>query len=87
MVLRPAPLKKTPLEYLKMLYVDTAEGMWKPAMDLAYGFYGSSHMLFGTDYPWGDTARIIQNIKALNTSEEEKELILGGNAAKLLKIK
>ena len=75
----PLPLKKTPIEYLKMFYVDTAEGMWKPAMDLAYGFYGSSHMLFGTDYPWGDTAKIIDNIKALNITEEEKNMILGEN--------
>jgi predicted TIM-barrel fold metal-dependent hydrolase len=81
----PLPLKKTPIEYLKMFYVDTAEGMWKPAMDLAYGFYGASHMLFGTDYPWGDTAKIIDNIKALNIAEEEKKMILGENALKLFK--
>jgi len=81
----PPPLKKTPIEYLKMFYVDTAEGMWKPAMDLAYSFYGSSHMLFGTDYPWGDTPKIIANIKALNITEEEKKMILGENASKLFK--
>ena len=73
----PAPLKKIPLEYLKMFYVDTAEGMWKPAMGLAYGFFGTSHMLFGTDYPWGDTPKIIENIRALNITEEEKRMILG----------
>jgi uncharacterized protein len=82
----PLPLKKTPIEYLKMFYVDTAEGMWKPAMDLAHGFYGSSHMVFGTDYPWGDTSKIISNIKTLNIPEEEKRMILGENAAKLFKI-
>jgi predicted TIM-barrel fold metal-dependent hydrolase len=82
----PAPLKKTPIEYLKMFYVDTAEGMWKSAVDLALGFYGSSHILFGTDYPWGETPRIIENIKALNITEEEKRMILGGNAAKLFQI-
>jgi predicted TIM-barrel fold metal-dependent hydrolase len=82
----PAPLKKTPIEYLKMFYVDTAEGMWKPAVELAHGFYGSSHMLFGTDYPWGDTPKIIENIRALKIPEEEKQMILGENAAKLFKI-
>ncbi len=82
----PLPLKKTPIEYLKMFYVDTAEGMWKPAMDLAHGFYGSSHMLFGTDYPWGDTPKIIKNIKALNIPEEEKSMILGENAARLFQL-
>jgi len=82
----PAPLKKTPIEYLKMFYVDTAEGMWKPAVQLAYGFYGSFHMLFGTDYPWGDTPKIIENIKTLEISNKEKQMILGENAAKLFKI-
>jgi predicted TIM-barrel fold metal-dependent hydrolase len=82
----PAPLKKAPIEYLKMFYVDTAEGMWKPAMNLALGFYGSSHILFGTDYPWGDTAKIIENIRTLDISNVEKQMILGENAAKLFKI-
>lgn len=82
----PLPLKKAPIEYLKMFYVDTAEGMWKPALNLAYGFYGSSHIVFGTDYPWGDTPKIIENIKALNIPEEEKSMILGENAAKLFQL-
>jgi hypothetical protein len=43
-------------------------------------------MLFGTDYPWGDTPKIMDNIKALNITEEEKRMILGENAAKLFKI-
>jgi predicted TIM-barrel fold metal-dependent hydrolase len=84
--LPPPPLKKTPIEYLKMFYVDTAEGMWKPALNLALDFYGSSHLLFGTDYPWGDTPKIIANIKALNITEEEKRMVLDENAAKLFKI-
>ena len=83
----PPPSKKTPMEYMKMFYVDTAEGMWKPALDLSYSFFGSSHMLFGTDYPWGDTPKIIENISALNIPEEEKKMILGENAVKLLGIR
>ncbi len=85
--LPPSPLKKTPMEYMKMFYVDTAEGMWKPAMDLSHDFFGSSHMLFGTDYPWGDTPKIIENIGSLNIPEEEKKMILGENAVKLLGIR
>jgi predicted TIM-barrel fold metal-dependent hydrolase len=82
----PVPLRKTPMEYMKMFYVDTAEGMWKPAMVLCQGFFGSKHMLFGTDFPWGDTPRIIENIKGLDIPEEEKRMILGENAMKLLKL-
>ena len=82
----PAPLRRTPMEYMKMFYVDTAEGMWKPAIVLAHGFYGSQHMLFGTDLPWGDTPKIIENINGLDIPEEEKRMILGENAMKLLKL-
>jgi predicted TIM-barrel fold metal-dependent hydrolase len=82
----PAPLSKTPMEYMKMFFVDTAEGMWKPAMVLSQGFYGSEHMLFGTDFPWGDTPRIIENIKGLDIPEEEKQMIFGENAMKLFEL-
>jgi predicted TIM-barrel fold metal-dependent hydrolase len=82
----PAPLKKPPMEYMKMFYVDTAEGMWKPAMVLSHSFFGAGHMVFGTDFPWGDTPNIIENIKSLGIPEEEKRMILGENAIRLLKI-
>ncbi len=84
--LPPAPLKKSPMEYMKMFYVDTAEGMWKPAMILSHAFFGSSHMLFGTDYPWGNTPEIIKNIEGLDIPEEEKEMMFSGNALRLLRI-
>ena len=74
------------MEYLKMFYVDTAEGMWKPALVLAQGFYGSEHLLFGTDLPWGDTPRIIQNINSLSIPEEEKKMIFGENAKRLFNL-
>jgi predicted TIM-barrel fold metal-dependent hydrolase len=82
----PTPLKKTPIEYMKMFYVDTAEGMWKPALGVSQAFFGSNHMLFGTDFPWGDTRKIIENIRSLDIPEEEKRLILGENAMRLLKL-
>jgi len=82
----PAPLKKLPMDYMKMFYVDTAEGMWRPAMVLSHSFFGSGHMLFGTDFPWGDTPKIIENVKSLAIPEEEKRMILGENAIRLLKL-
>jgi predicted TIM-barrel fold metal-dependent hydrolase len=46
----------------------------------------SAYMLFGTDFPWGDTPRIIENINALGIPEEEKKMILGENAKRLFKL-
>ena len=82
----PAPLTKSPFEYMRMFYVDTAEGAWNPALVLSHGFYGTDHVLFGTDLPWGDTPGIIENIRALSVPDEEKEMILGGNARRLFRI-
>jgi predicted TIM-barrel fold metal-dependent hydrolase len=82
----PAPLRKSPMEYMKMFYVDTAEGMWRPALVLSQEFFGSRHMLFGTDFPWGNTERIIENIRGLEIPDDEKRMILGENAVKLLKV-
>jgi len=82
----PAPLRESPMEYMKMFYVDTAEGMWKPALVLSQEFFGSGHMLFGTDFPWGNTPKIIENIKSLDIPEEEERMILGENAMRLLRV-
>jgi predicted TIM-barrel fold metal-dependent hydrolase len=78
-----------PNEYFKMFYVDTAEGAWKPALACAQAFFGSSHVLLGTDYPIHgelDLEDTIKAIRGLDIPDNEKALILGGNAAKLLKL-
>lgn len=48
--------------------------------------FGAERILFGTDSPWGDQAKSVEVIRALPLSQEEKDAILGGNAAKLLKL-
>jgi len=42
--------------------------------------------LVGTDFPWGDTPKIIEDIKSLSIPEEEKRMTLGENAIGLLKM-
>ncbi|MGC8515706.1 MAG: amidohydrolase family protein [Thermoplasmata archaeon] len=79
--------KTDPLDLLRSFYVDTAEGMWKPWLDIALDFFGTSHVLFGTDYPWGDSPGIIRNIEELSYDQETKEAIFSGNAKKLMHIK
>jgi predicted TIM-barrel fold metal-dependent hydrolase len=68
----PPPLKMVPMDYLKKFYVDAAEGMWRPAMVLANGFFGSAHMLFGTDFPWGDTRKIIEKTSEASISQRRR---------------
>ena len=85
--LPPSPLKKSPMELMKMFYVDTAEGMWKLWLETAVKFFGPDHILFGTDFPQAPIKDIMDNVKSLEISDTDKKKILGENAAKLLGIR
>lgn len=84
-------LTKEPIEYFKKFYVDTAIHGNTPALMLGYSFFGPDHILLGADMPLGDPgfgvgsyARAISAIEAMDITEEEKRMILGGNVSKLL---
>lgn len=72
---------------LKSFYVDTSEGMWMPWLEAALDFFGVDHLMFGTDYPWGNSAGIIDNIEQLKLSDAERDLIYNGNAARVIGMK
>lgn len=46
--------------------------------------HGAEKILFGSDFPWHDPIREIELIRSLDIAEEEKALILGENAKRLL---
>lgn len=46
--------------------------------------HGADKILFGSDYPWHLSSQEMELIRSLDISEEEKRLILGENAKKLL---
>jgi predicted TIM-barrel fold metal-dependent hydrolase len=46
--------------------------------------HGAEKVLFATDSPWSDACREKAALQATSLTEREKELILGGNAARLL---
>jgi aminocarboxymuconate-semialdehyde decarboxylase len=75
--------------YWKNIYGDTAVHGSLPACQCGYSFFGAERMLFGTDYPFASPT-IIQDslsaVKALPIPRSETDLILGLNAARLLKI-
>jgi aminocarboxymuconate-semialdehyde decarboxylase len=81
-----AKAKAKPSAYLKNLYfdnmiyrVDTVDYLRKLA--------GSDHVMVGTDYPYdlGDW-KAVDKIEALDCPDTEKELMLEGNAKRLLKL-
>ena len=48
-------LTKSPIEYYKMFYNDTALYGNTPALMCAYAFCGADHLLFAADMPLGDS--------------------------------
>lgn len=79
-------------EYFENIYGDTAVDGTIGAFQCGYSFFGAKRMLYGSDYPFGPEAGedfIRENlfgVKALPIPTKEKEMILGGNARKMLKI-
>ena len=81
-------IKKAPSSYLEKFYFDTITfdpQMLRQMIDR----YGAEHVLLGTDYPYDmgveNPIRFVASVPRLRG--DEKVRILGGNAARLLKIK
>jgi len=47
---------------------------------------GAEKILFGSDYPLLSQGRFVERIQALDLAPEQKRLVLGGNAARLLRL-
>jgi aminocarboxymuconate-semialdehyde decarboxylase len=80
-------ISRPPSSYLKQFYFDTVNFDPK-AVELAISFAGADHILAASDYPHqiGSIEKMLDSLKAIRVSEEDRAKILGGNAAKLLKI-
>jgi predicted TIM-barrel fold metal-dependent hydrolase len=76
-------LPKPPSEYLKKMYIDTAQSLHKPALECAFDFTPADRILFGTDYPFFDLNSSIEIIKSLHLSREMENKIFSGNAKAL----
>ena len=81
-------IRKAPSSYLRKMYFDTITfdpRMLRHMIDQ----YGPAHVLLGTDYPYDmgeeDPVGLIASVPGLKRAE--RDMIEGGNAARLLKIK
>jgi aminocarboxymuconate-semialdehyde decarboxylase len=83
---RAAQAKKPPSGYLKNIYYD--DMIYRvDALDYLRNLAGADHIMVGTDYPFllGDW-KAVEKIEALDCPDSEKELMLEGNAKRLLKL-
>ncbi len=80
-------IAQPPSTYLKKFYLDTVNFDPK-AIELAIHFSGVERILAGSDYPHqiGSIEKMLSSIGELRISLEERAKILGGNAARLLRI-
>ena len=77
-------IKKLPSEYAKHLYYDTAS-FYGPAIMMAHGIVGAERLLWGSDEPMiGDDTALIDG---LPLPAADKAKIVGGNAARIFRLK
>jgi uncharacterized protein len=87
-------LTQPPLEYFKKFYADTVLGGNTPALMCGHAFFGTDHMLFGSDYPYpggadrGDVAlgEVIRSVEMMDVTKAEKTKIFSSNARRILKM-
>lgn len=80
-------ISRPPSTYLRQLYFDTV--VFDPEdLGLLIARYGSDHVLLGSDYPYdmqeSDPVGFVNRVEGLE--DKERAAVLGGNAARLLKL-
>jgi aminocarboxymuconate-semialdehyde decarboxylase len=82
-----ANISRPPGEYLRRFYFDTVN-FDAQALKLGIAFAGVDHILAGSDYPHqvGSIGRMLESIRGLDISEQDRAAIFGGNAARLLQL-
>lgn len=84
-------IKENPLDSFKRFYVDTADHP-SSTLKCVLDFFAIDRLVLGTNYPYGpeEGCLLVKNslkaIEGLGLKKEEKEKILGTNAARLLKV-
>ncbi|MEL4105406.1 amidohydrolase family protein [Oscillospiraceae bacterium WX1] len=71
----------------KNIYLDTAMGFEYFSNELflqIVAAHGADKVLFASDSPWSDAGSELESLEALPLCRAEKDLIRGGNAARLL---
>jgi len=81
-----APLKRMPSDYLHDNMVVSTSGNYLPAaFRCTREALGMDKILLGTDYPYEDMDEAFAFLEGLGLAAEEKDMLYGGNAGRLLR--
>jgi predicted TIM-barrel fold metal-dependent hydrolase len=78
-----ARLQRSVAEYFTLFYADTS-GQTPISIRAALEFLGIEHVLLGSDAPFGPLANHLATLAQLDLSAEDRGLLLGGNAERVL---
>jgi len=86
-------LKLEAIDYFRMFYADTAIYGNPAALMCGHAFFGADHILFGIDFPLGDTEhgdrnyrQTINAIEQMDITEEDRKKIYEDNARQLMRL-
>jgi predicted TIM-barrel fold metal-dependent hydrolase len=82
-----ARLPRAPIEYFRRFFTDSAMFGAPHAVRCATEFFGTDHVLFGTDTPLGGPRVVhdtIADIDAMSLADEDRERIYEGNSRRVL---
>jgi len=85
-------LTKSPVDYYRMFYCDTAIQGNTPALMCAYEFFGADHMVFASDTPYDNelggrvTRETLEGVMAMPIDEASRRKILVDNARRLFRL-
>ncbi len=89
----PTKVSKPYINHFKKFYSDTAAFGYTPkVLELTLDFFGSEHVLFGSDTPFDATGgqyftkETLRSIKDMQTTLETRNALLSGNAKRILKV-
>lgn len=82
-----ANIRERPSSYLKRFYYDTVN-FDTAAQRLAIEFAGVDHIVAGSDYPHqiGSIPKMLSSIRSLPVTDADRTKILGGNAARIVRL-
>jgi aminocarboxymuconate-semialdehyde decarboxylase len=83
---RAANLPRPPSAYMKRMYTDTVSPH-AMGMRFALEYYGSDHVMYGTDYPCWDPATALALIGELDLSQADRQKLFHDNARRILNLR